>query len=173
MRRMLDAKARCALLLLGMTAQPTTVYCQEAAPLTPGAHVRVQWIETSNRYRRDAGTLLELRADSLALAQREGERRIALARVMRIDVKVPRSRGRGSARGAAIGAVVGLGLGVVGGAYNTSMCRGEEFCGVGMIVGPVVGVLAGLPLGIVFGWNSPGHRWRQACRAPTCSTRSR
>src|SRR3712207_2674490 len=87
------------------SAQPAAVsQAQEDVRLAPGARVRVQWID-SMRMRGAVGTVRELRTNSLTLfVEPAGARTFALARLYRIDVRVPRSRARGAARGAGLGA---------------------------------------------------------------------
>jgi hypothetical protein len=148
------------LLVLHVTA-PAVGRAQPDSRLTPGARVRVQWVETPTRQRRASGTLLEFRADSLAFEEGAGVRRLALARVARIDVRVPRSRGRAAARGAWLGTVIGFGVGLVAGGIGAATCEGSEYCGLWLVSGPLVGAMAGLPLGTLTGATNPGQRWQR------------
>jgi hypothetical protein len=127
-----------------------------------GQRVRVQWPEAQQR-RRTVGTVLEVRGDSLALTSSGGERRFALARLERIDVRVRRSRARGAARGAGLGTLTGFGIGLVVGALRAAGCprQPDDYCELAILVGPVVGVAVGLPLGVVIGTGSPGERWQR------------
>jgi len=149
-------------LILGLPlAWPAPSLAQEEAGLAAGARVRVYWMETSIRPRRAHGKLLELRTDSLFLAERAGPRSFAVARLHRIDVHVPRSRARGAVRGAGLGAVLGLGVGLVAGGVGAARCRNSEWCGIELIAGPVLGVTIGVPTGAVVGATHPGRRWRR------------
>jgi hypothetical protein len=86
----------------------------------------------------------------------------ALARLDRIDVRVPRSRVRGAARGAALGALGGVLVGLAVGGYATTQCRpGDDMCGLALIGGPMLGTMAGIPFGAIIGASSPGKRWRR------------
>jgi hypothetical protein len=149
------------LILAGLFAMPAVGRGQEHTGLTPGARARVQWTETTRRHRA-VGSVLDLRADSLALTTgAAGVRTFALARLDRIDVRVPRSRMRGAARGAGLGALAGfaVGLAVAGASY--SGCRGQEMCGIQFIAFPPLGITAGFALGSVIGATSPGQRWQR------------
>jgi hypothetical protein len=116
----------------------------------------------SIRRRRAIGTVVEVRTDSLALAQPAGVRTFTLARLDRIDVRVPRSRGRAAVRGAPLGALTGLFVGLAVGAYEASHCRpGNDMCGLAIIGGPVIGTMAGIPFGAIIGAGSPGRRWQR------------
>jgi hypothetical protein len=61
---------------------------QRPAAASAGQVVRVHWMESIRR-RRAIGTVVEVRTDSLALAQPAGVRTFALARLDRIDVRAP------------------------------------------------------------------------------------
>ena len=94
----------------------------------------------------------------------KGVRTFALTRLDRIDVRVPRSRGRAALRGAGLGLVGGLVAGSVVGAFGASRCARhvDDMCGLGWAVGgPVVGMTFGLPLGAIIGAGSPGRRWQR------------
>jgi hypothetical protein len=145
-----------------VSAMPCALVPAQQVPISAGAHARVEWTEAQRRYRA-VGTVLELRNDSLALMQLAGPRMFGLARLERIDVRVPRSRRRGAARGAGIGALAGIAVGVAVGGYGLTQCRGEydDMCGLGMVVLPPLGAIAGLTLGAVIGGTSPGRRWQR------------
>ncbi|MFN2563924.1 MAG: hypothetical protein ABR499_02775 [Gemmatimonadaceae bacterium] len=166
MPRTLDAQASKSLptvllILLGMLAAPAVGRSQEGARLTPGARVRLQWMETTRRDRA-VGRVLELRADSLALfAGPARVRAFALARLDRIDVRVPRSRVRGAARGAGLGALAGFAVGLAVATASYTGCRGQEMCGIQFIAFPPLGATAGLTLGTVVGAAWPGQRWQR------------
>ena len=132
---------------------------QRPAAISAGQRVRVHWMESIRR-RRAVGTVVEVRTDSLALAQPAGVRTFALTRLDRIDVRVPRSRGRGAVRGAALGALTGFFVGLAVGGYGATHCRpGDDMCGLAIIGGPVIGTMAGIPFGAIIGAGSPGRRW--------------
>ena len=124
-----------------------------------GQRVRVEWIEAARRYRA-VGSVLEARSDSLALMEPAGRRMLAVSRLHRIDVSVPRSRPGGAARGAGIGALVGIAVGLAT-AYEGCRRPYDEFCDLGLVVIPPLGAIAGLTLGAVVGAVSPGRRWQR------------
>ncbi|MFN2564001.1 MAG: hypothetical protein ABR499_03180 [Gemmatimonadaceae bacterium] len=152
--------AAVLLILTGTFTAPAVSRGQEGARLASGAHARVQWMEATRRHRA-VGTVLELRADSLALsAEPAGARMFALARLDRIDVLVARSRVRGAARGAGLGALAGFAVGLAVAAASYTGCRGQEMCGIQFIAFPPLGALAGVTLGTAAGAASPGERWQ-------------
>jgi hypothetical protein len=135
---------------------------QRPAAVSVGHRVRVHWMESIRR-RRAIGTVLELRADSLALAQPAGLRTFAVARLDRIDVRVPRSRVRAAFRGAGLGLLAGIAVGLAVGSYAaTAGCHPRnDMCGLALLGGPVLGAMAGIPLGAIVGAGSPGRRWQR------------
>jgi hypothetical protein len=143
---------------------PSVGHSQEDTRIAQGTRVRIEWMGTTQRHRA-VGTVHELRADSLVLADRAGVRTFALARLSRIDVRVPRSRGRGAARGAGLGALAGLAVGLAVGAYGATHCRASDMCGYGWVVGSAIGgPIVGLALGAIVGAGAPGERWQRVGR---------
>lgn len=149
--------------LAPLLAAPSVGRSQEDTRTAKGARVRVEWMQTTQRHRA-VGTVHELRADSLVLAERAGVRTFALARLSGIDVRVRRSHVRGAVRGAALGALGGLAAGLTVGGYVAATCRANDMCGLALISGPVLGVAAGLTLGTVVGAVHRGERWQRVRR---------
>jgi hypothetical protein len=145
-----------------MSLAPCRPALAQHVPVSAGQRVRVEWSEAERRHRA-AGTVLELRGDSLALAEPAGARAFALSRLERIDVRVPRSRVRGAAVGAGWGTLAGLAAGLVLGAVSYSQCSGhdDDLCPLALVFAPPLGAGAGLVVGAVVGAASPGERWQR------------
>lgn len=122
----------------------------QPAGLTAGARVRV----TSPRHDLDryVGTIVELHGDSVAVAGRQGTRRIAFDDVTALEVstgtrtQVVRSGLIGLGAGAIVGVVVGLATYeepdfVFGSPASLSAFTGLLFGSVGMVAGGVVGAV--------------------------------
>jgi hypothetical protein len=152
--------AAIALLVL---APGDVTLAQRPAAVSTGQRVRVHWMESIRR-RRAIGTVVEVRSDSLVLAQPAGVRTLALARLDRIDIRVPRSRARAAVRGGGLGLLGGFVVGAAVGGYAATRCepRADDMCSFGRAVGgPVWGMMFGLPFGAIIGAGSPGRRWQR------------
>ena len=136
--------------------------------LDSGAWVRATVWEArasgETRYRRIAGRLLRLRADTLLIVQNEAVLAIPRASVARLDAVDPRrSRGRATLRGAGAGG----GLGLLGGALNGwavwEPCDGFPCASrpvTAVILGGVAGALGATTGGMV-GFATYRPTWRR------------
>ena|SRR5437773_1950792 len=151
---MLFARTLLSLLLVGVSALRA-----QSLAITPGTQVRV-W-STAPAYLADyharvaafALDTLEIRGDAALL-------RVPVSSLRRVELNVPRSRGRGALRGAGIGALAGALMGA--GVYGLAManCRpGDDMCGLAVYYIPI-GVLFAAPAGALVGAFSPGNRWQ-------------
>ena len=149
----------CSTGLMAVFAPPAAA--QEVPPLTPGARVRVWAPEL--RDHKQAGTLVELRGDTLFLrAERQADTlRIPRASVTRLDVSV------GRRRHAAVGALVGFLSGAGGGALAGYLIGGPgQNCdggcgGLGALVGGAFGAGGGLLIGTIVGVSITTDRWKE------------
>jgi hypothetical protein len=162
----MPAILRLSVLLLSggslLSLAPGRVAAAQQVPVSVGQRVRVEWSEAQRRH-RTAGTVLALQADSLALTEPAGLRTLSLARLERIDLRVPRSRPRGAAPGAGrgVGAGGGGGLAVAGASYAECPRHDDDMCGLAFVFLPPMGAAAGLVLGTIIGAASPGQRWHR------------
>jgi hypothetical protein len=145
----------------------------QTPPLEPGAPLRVHargFTMSGELVRWDADTLV---VRSIGIGRPAGtgppadvtaNRAIAMSDVLRLDRKVPRTRGQGAARGALWGLIVG---GVAGGFLGAieEPCDPDQWC-----IGPssrpegallLGGILGGLGAGVgaLVGTAWPGTRW--------------
>ena len=76
----------------------------------------------------------------------------------RLQVKVPRTTGQGSARGLWIGALIGAGVVAI---LATPISGGDENIPAGSFtaIGAVAGAVLGAPIGAIVGAARPGGRW--------------
>jgi hypothetical protein len=154
----------------------------QTLPLESGAPLRVHargFTMSGELVRWDADTLV---VRSIGIGRPAGtgppgdvtaNRAIAMSDVLRLDRKVPRTRGQGAARGALWGLIIGGVAGGFLGAIEEPCDPGRGFC-IGpdsraeglLLVGAVLGAL-GAGVGALAGTAWPGSRWE-----PTALERS-
>jgi hypothetical protein len=142
-------------------------YAQPDSELQAGKRLRIKSGDSLTEY-----VLERITADSLIVSGRnnDGMRQIAFDQVQRVDVRVPRSAGRGALRGAVFGGMIGA---VIGGSYAistwdevdadcgrfTPLCSNSasalRFAGYVAVFG-----MPGMLVGAVVGGISPGERWQ-------------
>jgi hypothetical protein len=157
------ASVAAAILLLATSR----VYATPQTELQAGNRLRIKMSDSSKEY-----VLGRVSGDTLVVSSRndDGMKRIAFDQVQRVDVRVPRSTGRGALRGALIGGMIGAGI---GGVYAiatwdevnadcgdfTPICSngasGLRFVGSAAVFG-IPGILVGAVVGAV----APGERWQ-------------
>jgi hypothetical protein len=135
----------------------------QTPPLESGAPLRVHArgftlsgelvrLDTDTLVLRPAGATTDLRSD----------RAIAVSDVLRLDRKVPRTRGRGAARGALWGGVIGAVVGAVAGAADepndSGLGAGWTRTDTAQLGAAVLGGL-GAGVGALIGTVWPGTRW--------------
>ena len=141
----------------------------EAQVPDPGTPIRL-WSQTPH-LRRQRFTIEQVRGDTLVLRREltrpsQGVVFVPTDGIQRLEVRVPRSRGRGAGHGAVMGGLTGLALGlVVGIAGAAADNTGGEGPGSALLLlfAPPVGFASGLLVGTVVGAVSPGERW--ACHS--------
>lgn len=146
-----------------------------AQPVSAGTSVRI-WAPVPPLSARIA-TFRAVRGDTIALVTAApgarmdgaGELLVPLATVSRLEVRMPRSAGRGAWRGAWRGALAGTAVGLVIGLFGVAAdnCGLEGPCSsLLLLFAPPAGFAGGLAVGAVIGAAHPGDRWACPAGAP-------